>query len=678
MGNAVARSVLGGVTYLAPADSLALEPIHTALSEAIQACIESGRVQVVLDFDRVSLANGRAIEIMLDASARLMRLGGALRFVNATPLLLDIFVANGIVAADQVSGQGSSPAQVVGERGPLLRQDGKFGEIALAMGLITEQQLSEAMELQKKSGKRLGQIMAAREILSDSGLSRVLSRQLGIPYVLLRPGLYEAAAVALVPMETARRLKVLPMFKVHDTLTLATADPQAILAFDEIHALTGCKLRLVLSRPEEISKSLTEAYRGADIGISTADNLPADLELVEQVQPDQNVIDQMAEASPVINLVNGLIQRAVRERASDIHIECLRQKSMVRFRIDGVLYEILSLRLDLHPAIVSRLKVMANLDIAERRMPQDGRMQVVTQGRNVDLRFSSLPGIYGEKVVLRVLDKNQSILDVEKIGMSPPDLALFNKLLDRSYGLILVTGPTGSGKTTTLYAATNYLKSVEKNIVTIEDPVEYQLDIINQNQVNETIGLSFAKVLRHVLRQDPDIIMVGEIRDRETAEIAVQAALTGHLVLSTLHTNDAVGAISRMIEMGVAPYLLSSALAGVVGQRLVRQVCTACKTSYLPPPELTAAHGWPATVRLAKGRGCPACLDSGYRGRMGIYEILESTEDLQRLMIKGPTKDELQALVKASGYKTLFEDGLKRVIEGRTTLQEVSRVIHAT
>ena len=332
---------------------------------------------------------------------------------------------------------------------------------------------------------------------------------------------------------------------------------------------------------------------------------------------------------------------------------------------------------EMHASLVSRLKVMANLDIAERRMPQDGRIQIVTQGRNVDLRFSSLPGILGEKVVLRVLDKNQSVLDVNKLGMHPATLDRFRSLLEKSHGLILAAGPTGSGKTTTLYAAVNLLRSMERNIVTIEDPVEYQLDIVNQNQVNDAIGLTFPRILRHVLRQDPDIVMVGEIRDRQTAEIAVQAALTGHLVLSTLHTNDSVGTVSRLLEMGIEPYLLSSALVGVVAQRLVRRVCEACATTYMAPPEILAAYGWSATepVRLVRGRGCPACYDSGYKGRLGIHELLEIDSGFQEVINSGAGQENCLAHCRSRGMRFLRDDGVERALGGLTTLEEIARAI---
>ncbi|MBK6672787.1 MAG: Flp pilus assembly complex ATPase component TadA [Proteobacteria bacterium] len=676
MSAQVAFSQIGSMTYLAPAGALTAGAASEALQESLAQCIASNQLQVILDLEQVSLVDGRALEIIQEANVNLSYGGGWLKLMNPSALVRDILTVVGLGDADSMRSADPGDLISIGED-PAPLPPRKFGEILLDMGVATVEQIDAAAQLQSRSGKRMGRLLVENGTITDADLLAALGRQFGLPHLRLRAGLYEAAAAATLPREVARRLEVLPLFKVHDTLTLATSDPQSIPVQDEVRELTGLKLRLVLAAREDILKHQIDAYSGNGFDPELVDYAATDIALVERQESDYAQIDQMAGGSPVINLVNGLIQRAVRDGVSDIHIESGRSRSLVRFRIDGLLYEALSTRADMHPAIVSRLKVMANLDIAERRLPQDGRMQVTTQGRNVDLRFSSLPGIYGEKVVLRVLDKSHSILDVEKLGMSEPNLALLKKLLARSYGLMLVTGPTGSGKTTTLYASVNHLKSVEKNIVTIEDPVEYQLDIINQNQVNDAIGLSFSKMLKHVLRQDPDIIMVGEIRDRDTAEIAVQASLTGHLVLSTLHTNDAVGALSRMMDMGVEPYLLSSALAGVIAQRLVRGICADCKQTFLAPTELLERFQWPAGTLISKGRGCSSCYDSGYRGRLGIHEIIESSDSLQRLMAKAPNKEELTSFMKREKYATLFDDGLRRVLEGKTTVEEIYRVIHA-
>ena len=669
----ILRTRIGVITRLAPRSSLVDAAALQDLRDTAEHCMAHRETQLVLDLATVQVLNSAALDAMIDIQERLVRHGGWLKVVNLTPIVTDIF--NLTDFSRYVTSMDVDRREVRSGAGKSQR----LGDILVARGLLTEERVAETVALQKKTAKRMGQIIVENGWVAEQDVLLALGEQLGIPFVRLRAGVYDPGMVALLDKETARRLRVLPLQRVRGVLFLATADPQAMPAFDEVEERSGCRVRPVLARREEILNAINDAYAGSDDTIQLLTDVEEDFAVIENLAPDDYAaIDEMAEGSPVINLVNSIVQRAVRDGASDIHVEPGRHKARIRFRIDGLLYEVTTLKLELHPAVVSRLKVMANLDIAERRHPQDGRIQVHTQGRSVDLRFSSLPGLFGEKVVLRVLDKNQSLLDLNKLGMSERNLKLFKGLLEQSHGLILVTGPTGSGKTTSLYAALNYLNSIEKNIVTIEDPVEYQLDIINQNEVHDNIGLTFSRILKHTLRQDPDIVMVGEIRDRETAEIAVQAALTGHLVLSTLHTNHAVGAIIRMIDMGVEPYLLSSALIGVVAQRLVRTVCASCKTRFLAPPELTQRYGWEehGQVYLVRGRGCPDCYDSGYRGRIGIHEVLQAGEELQRLVTSNPTRDELTQYLKDRDIGTLFHDGLDHVRRGETTIEEVSRVIN--
>ncbi|MBD8531732.1 MULTISPECIES: ATPase, T2SS/T4P/T4SS family [unclassified Massilia] len=673
MSDAVTRSRIGSMTYLAPSMALVASDAIDAVESAIAECIAQHQVSIVLDLGKVPLLSGRALELTMRAANRLGSLGGWLKLAYPSPLLLDILKVTGV--ADQVALYDAPQAPPKAAR---TGAQPKLGDILVERGIVTAAQVAEAARLQEQTGKRMGFIMVEKKWLSESALFQALAEQLDLPFVSLRAGLYDPVAVSLLERDVAKRLNVIPLFVVENTLTIATGEPQAVHSIDEIRARTGCRIRVAMAPPLDINRVRDDAYGGTmpDFIHSEAN----DLELVDnQIPDDYTQIDQMAGASPVINMVNAVIQRAIHDNASDIHIEISRNKSRIRLRIDGILYEVMSPRPELHPAIVSRLKVMAHLDIAERRLPQDGRIQVMTQGRSVDLRFSSLPGIYGEKVVLRVLDKNQSILDVDKLGMNRGAVDTFKRLLGRSHGLILVTGPTGSGKTTSLYAAINYLKSIEKNIVTIEDPVEYQLDIINQNQVNDAIGLTFPKILKHVLRQDPDIIMVGEVRDRQTAEIAVQAALTGHLVLTTLHTNDTLGAVARLVEMGVEPYLLSSALIGVMAQRLVRRICPGCKTSYLVPPGAAAAYGYKGegNLKLLKGRGCPSCYDSGYKGRLGIYELLEVGPDLARMIVANASKDAMSQHVAGTGHRDLYADGMERAFGGDTTPEEIARVVHS-
>jgi type IV pilus assembly protein PilB len=678
----VARSRIGVATYLAPGGSLNDTEAVGQLRGLLEECRAAHELHVVLDFGQVALLNSAALELLLDTQDQLTRLGGELKVVNANGAATDAMRVTGVSTYVTLVDEPTDGESSVIPTGPRQVPRGKLGELLQASGLVSEEAVSRAIEEQAKTGGRLGQVLMDQGALVEADLLKVLSEQFAVAFVRLRSGVFDPETVRLISKETAMRLGVTPLFRVRNTLYLATPDPQSIPSFDTVAELTGTKVTPVLACKVEILETLKEAYdddSSLSEYIGTLD-LESELEIVEHQTPDDyTTIDEIAAGSPVINLINGLIQRAVRDGASDIHIEPSRTQSRIRFRIDGVLYQVMSPPLEVHPALVSRLKVMANLDIAERRLPQDGRVQVYTGGRTIDLRFSSLPGIFGEKVVLRVLDKNQSIMDLNKLGMSEDNLDTFKSLLERSYGLLLATGPTGSGKTTTLYAALSHLNSVEKSIVTIEDPVEYQIDIINQNQVKEKVGLSFAKVLKHVLRQDPDIVMVGEIREKETAEIAVQAALTGHLVLSTLHTNDSAGAITRMLDMGIEPYLLSSALIGVIAQRLVRTICPSCATSFMAPPGSLSRFGIPdkKKVRLSRGRGCSACYDSGYKGRVPIHELLVCDSDTQQLMISNPTRDALAEHIKARGVKTLLDSGLAQALDAKTTIEEVTRVVNA-
>jgi type IV pilus assembly protein PilB len=554
----------------------------------------------------------------------------------------------------------------------------KLGEILVRQGRITPEQLSEILRLQKKTSKPLGQILVEKGFLNEEELTQILGEQLGIPHVWLRKGLVDPQIAQVVPKEKALHYQIIPMFRVNNVLTLATADPYNIYVFDQLHKLTGLEIQPVLCRADDIADATNECYQkevSIDEVMTSIDE--SEIEVVRGAQEKEiSEIAEMAEGSPVINLTNMILLKGVRDGASDIHLEPQAQQFRVRIRIDGLLYELMSPKIEMHQAVVSRLKVMSNLDIAERRMPQDGRFQVNVDGRVIDLRFSSMPGIHGEKVVLRILDKSKTILDINRLGFGSGLLGRMKDLLRRPHGLILVCGPTGSGKTTTLYSAIAMLNSLEKNIITIEDPVEYQLPGINQNQVKEAIGLSFARFLKHALRQDPDIVLVGEIRDRETAEIAVQASLTGHLVLSTLHTNDSPSVITRLLEMGIEPYLISSSLLASLAQRLVRTICPECKTSYYAPKGVLKELGLDENkqARFSKGKGCAACYDSGFKGRAGLYELLEMDEGLKTLVLDNPTIDALQGYLRKNGHQTLRGYGYKKVLEGLTTIEEVQRV----
>ena len=559
----------------------------------------------------------------------------------------------------------------------------RLGATLVAEGVISPEQLDQLLAEQRTSGRMLGELLVERGVIDNARMLRFLAQQLGVPFCQLRHGLVDFSLLALLGDEEAQRLTAIPMFRVHNTLTVAMAEPQSLPKIDRLHQLTGCQIRPVLAARANILEYIKKFESGnTDVDSFLASLSESEVEVVERESVDDGPatnLDKMVEGSPIVNLVNVALLTAIKDKASDIHIEPDKQGSRIRYRIDGTLRDLMKPPPGLHAAIVSRIKVIGRMDIAEKRLPQEGRVRIVAEGRDIDLRVSSMPTLLGEKIVLRILDKANLRIRLEDLGFRQETLAAFQRMLHQPYGLVLVTGPTGSGKTTTLYSALDLIRSPEKNLVTVEDPVEYQLDMVNQIQVHEAIGMTFARALRSILRQDPDIIMVGEIRDEETARVAVQAALTGHLVLATLHTNDAPGAVARLLDMGIEPYLLASAINGVIAQRLTRTVCPSCAAKYIPAPSVLADAGLadkPGRT-FRKGAGCKECHNSGCRGRAGVYAVMEVTSELRRMIHRAAPTHELRDVLHRQGVLSLREEGVLLALNGKTCLEEVLAVTHS-
>jgi len=577
-----------------------------------------------------------------------------------------------------VDGSGETAPVGGGDEASAGAAIGLLGQQLLTAGILHSQQLEEALRRQGDMGLKLGETLIQLGFVTEEQLLPFIAKRLNIPAVRLRDGMVDPLTVQRIPRKIAEQLEVLALFKVRDTLCVAMAEPQNLLLIDEIERRTNLRVRPVFASRANIQAMIERCYeKGFQVDTVTADLDQTAVEITEDAAEVDLLFDEESEDnSPVISLVNYLILQALKHGASDIHIEPDRKHTVVRFRVDGQLREALRPRRDLHPAIVSRIKVVAKLDIAEHRLPQDGRVHVVVENREVDLRVSVLPTVLGEKVVIRVLDRRRLTFDLDRLGFPEDVLEPFRRLLAKPHGLLLVTGPTGSGKTTTLYSAIELIKSVHRNIVTVEDPVEYQLELVNQVMVDEATSLTFPAALRSILRQDPDVIMVGEIRDSETANVAVQAALTGHLVLSTLHTGDSAGAVTRLLDMGIASYKLAAALTGVLAQRLVRTVCPKCRSTYYPPSSLLDAIGYGGDHRRSfqRGRGCTECFDTGYKGRTGIYELLDCNQEVRGLIGEGANLAEIRAWRKHKGFRNLFDEGIRLAEEGQTSLDEAMRV----
>jgi len=563
----------------------------------------------------------------------------------------------------------------------------RLGDLLVKEKVITNEQLDQAVKLQKETGSRLGAALVKLGFISDEDVTNFLSRQYGVPAINLSFFEIDPAVVKLIPRETAKRYQILPLSRVGASLTIAMVDPTNVFAMDDIKFMTGFNIEPVVASESAIMEGIEKAYNVSaeddlEKVMASVNEMDADVEL--QAEEEQLGLDQLekaADEAPIVKLVNIILTDAVKRGASDIHIEPYEKEYRVRFRIDGMLQPIMNPPLKLKDAITSRIKIMAKLDISEKRLPQDGRimlkMQIGGKKRQLDYRVSTLPTLWGEKIVLRLLDKENLRLDMTKLGFEVDSLVKFEKAILKPYGMVLVTGPTGSGKTNTLYSSIARLNQPDTNIMTAEDPVEFQLGGVNQVQMKESIGLNFAAALRSFLRQDPNIILVGEIRDFETAEIAIKAALTGHLVLSTLHTNGAPETISRLMNMGIEPFLVATSVHMIVAQRLVRRVCKDCAEELdLPPQALIEAGYTPEEskkVKPKKGKGCTICNNTGYKGRCGLYEVMEVDDEIRELILVGASAVELKKKAIERGMITLRRSGLVKVMEGVTTLEEVAR-----
>ncbi|GCD81666.1 ATPase, T2SS/T4P/T4SS family [Parageobacillus thermoglucosidasius] len=544
----------------------------------------------------------------------------------------------------------------------------RLGDLLVEAGLITEEQLEEALR-EKAPGQKLGDVLLQLGYITEQQLIEVLEFQLGIPHVSLYRYPIDPKLTNLIPKEFAKRHMVMPLKVEGERLLVAMADPMDFFVIDDLRLSTGFHIETAIASKDDILRAINKYY---DMDESVEDFLqmaPA----AETTVEEERAIE---EDSPIVRLVNQILQLAVEQRASDVHIDPQETKVLVRYRIDGMLRTDRALPKHMQSMLTARIKILANMDITEHRIPQDGRIKMNIDFHPVDLRVSTLPTIYGEKIVIRILDLGTALNDIHKLGFNQLNLRRFIELIERPNGIILITGPTGAGKSSTLYAALNHLNSEEVNIITIEDPVEYQIEGVNQIQVNPNIGLTFAQGLRSILRQDPNIIMVGEIRDRETAEVAIRASLTGHLVLSTLHTNDALSTITRLIDMGIEPFLVATSLAGVVSQRLVRRVCRDCQEEQEPTKreiEIFARRGMKID-KLIRGRGCPTCNMTGYKGRIAIHELLVMTDEMRRVILNKEPFSKLRELAIKNRMIFLIDDGLLKVKQGLTTLEEVLKV----